>query len=301
MTGGLAIEDLREYCSPDAVWEDRMITIAEGVTLRVVTFTPQRNAGNPTVVFVAGWITQMSAWKTVLKEMTRDFRVVYAETREKVSSQMQGAAEYSVEAIGKDLVRLIGGSDLVPGPYVMFGSSLGATAIVDCYASLERKPLALVLVGPNAVFRVPKVWSIVVALFYPPLYALIKPTVKWYLKKFRLDVKTDQAQYDKYCRALDAADPWKLKRAVLSVSKYEIWDRLSLVTCPTLLLEASKDVLHEPENLRKIASGIPHAVPVDLETNKGTHSERVVQEMRAFLAVRASKSGARSLQANHGQ
>jgi pimeloyl-ACP methyl ester carboxylesterase len=294
MTEREVIEDLGEFCSPGVTWEDRRFTAAEGVTLRVVTFSPQKSAGNPTVFFVAGWITQMSAWKTVLKEMTRDFRVVYAETREKISSQMQGAAEYSVTAIGKDLVNLIDQCGLVPEPYVMFGSSLGATAIVDCYASLEKKPLAVVLVGPNAVFRVPKVWLIVVALFYPPLYALIKPVAKWYLKNFRLDVKTDRAQYDKYCRALDAADPWKLKKAVLSVSTYEIWDRLPLVACPTLLIEASKDALHEPENLRKIASGISDVTTVDLETNKVAHSERVVEEMRRFLAGRMPNSSVES-------
>jgi pimeloyl-ACP methyl ester carboxylesterase len=124
----------------------------------------------------------------------------------------------------------------------------------------------------------------VVTLFYPPLYALIRPTVKWYLKNFRLDVRSDQEQYVKYCKALDAADPWKLKKALLSVSKYEIWDRLEFLDIPTLLVGASKDVLHEPENLRKMASNIHNAVTIDLETNKRTHSEHVVQGMRAFLA-----------------
>jgi pimeloyl-ACP methyl ester carboxylesterase len=284
MTQGEVAENLREFCSHDVTYEDRLVTVAEGVVLRVVRFTPSEDVGNPTVLFVAGWITQMIAWKFVLKEMTKDFRVVYVETREKISSQVRGAADYSVSAIGKDLVSLIDRLDFASGPYVMFGSSLGATAIVDCYAALKRKPLALVLVGPNAVFRVPKAWLIVVALFYPPFYALIKPAVKWYLKTFRLDVRSDKDQYQKYCRALDAADPWKLKRAVLAVSKYEIWDRLPFLTCPTLLIGASKDVMHEPENLKKIAAGIRNAVTVDLETNKVAHSESVVQEIRAFLS-----------------
>ena len=38
--------------------------------------------------------------------------------------------------------------------------------------------------------------------------------VKWYLGKFRLDLENDMAQYEKYCNALDAADPRKLKPAV---------------------------------------------------------------------------------------
>lgn len=280
-------EELSEFCAPGARWDERIVAVDAGVSLRVVVFSPPQTTENPTVLFVAGWITQMTAWRTVLREMTRDFRVVYVETREKISSTVPASvADYSVSAIGKDLADIVDRTDSVPGSYVMFGSSLGATAIVDCFASLKRKPEALILVGPNAVFRVPKSWKIVVTLFYPGFYALIKPAVKWYLKNFRLDVRADRAQYDKYCRALDAADPWKLKKAVLAVSTYEIWGALVGLTCPTLLVSASKDVMHEPENLKKIAAAVHDVTVADLETNEIAHSERVVDEMRRFLSSR---------------
>jgi pimeloyl-ACP methyl ester carboxylesterase len=277
------MEDLSQFCAEDVIVQDRMVKISDDVTLRVVTFiTPLENE-NPSVVFVAGWITQMIAWKFVLKEMTKDFNVIYVETREKISSCLKRKADYDVTTIGKDIAKLVDKLNLREGRYVLFGSSLGATVIVDCFQYLIKKPLALVLIGPNAVFRVPRIWHFIVKLFYPPLYALIRPSVKWYLKNFRLDVKADRQQYEKYCEALDAADPWKLKKAVLAVEKYEIWDRLKSISCPTLLVSASKDVLHEPENLRKMASIIPQTIMVDLETNKITHSERVVEEFRHFL------------------
>jgi pimeloyl-ACP methyl ester carboxylesterase len=215
--------------------------------------------------------------------MTRDFRVIYVETREKTSSSVRGRVEYGVEDIGKDLVAVVEQLDLAPKSYVMFGSSLGATAIVDCFSLLSREPLGVILVSPNTEFRVPRIWMVAVTLFYPPLYALIKPVAKWYLKSFRLDVETDREQYEKYSRALDAADPWKLKKGVLAVSSYQIWNRLPYLQVPTLLVGASKDTLHEPENFRKMASVISSAVTIDLKTNKETHSKQVVEEMRAFL------------------
>lgn len=276
-------EDLTALCSPDAHVEERMMSVSDDVALRVVTFTPGIDIGNPTVLLVAGWITQISAWEQVLKEMTKDFCVVYVETREKISSCVRAGVGYSVEEIGKDLVALVDLLDLAPRSYVMFGSSLGATAIVDCFSLLSRKPLGILLVSPNTEFRVPRVWMVVVSLFYPPLYTLIKPVVKWYLKTFRLDVRTDREQYEKYSRALDAADPWKLKKGVLAVSSYRIWNRLTYLQVPTLLIGASKDTLHEPENFRRMASVISTATTIDLETNKETHSKRVVEEMRAFL------------------
>ena len=223
----------------------------------------------------------MRGWKNVLREMTKDFIVHYVETREKISSRIEGDAEFGVEEIGSDLTKLL--ELMGVDKYILFGSSLGATTIIDCYCSLRQKPLGLVLVGPNAVFRVPRSWKIIVTLFYPPLYDLIRPSVKWYLQKFRLNVEADAAQYEKYCEALDAADPRKLKKAVMSVWSYEVWDKLGAIDCPVLIVNASRDKLHEPENLRRIAAGIRNAVEVDLSTNSQTHDKPVVDALRLFL------------------
>jgi pimeloyl-ACP methyl ester carboxylesterase len=277
------MEDFSQLCAEGTVVQDRMISLNNGISLRVITFLPPVDRGNPAIVMVAGWITQMTAWKSVLKEMTRDFIVVYIETREKSSSRIPPNTGQSISAIGEDIAALTSKLHFRENRFVLFGSSLGATVIAECYHSLEKKPLALILISPNAVFRVPLIWKLIVRNFYPPLYALIKPSVKWYLKNFRLNVKIDAEQFNKYCAALDSADPWKLKKAVLAVSDYEIWNRLGSLDCPVLLIGASKDVLHEPGIFQTIASKIPHAEVVDLGTNAETHSARVVDELRKFL------------------
>ena len=215
--------------------------------------------------------------------MTNDFIVIYIETREKISSVVKGKTEYSVEAIGKDIIYLLEYFDLKKNEYLLFGSSLGATAVIDCCRFIKNDPRCLILVGPNAVFRVPEGWLAFVKIFYPPLYNYFKPVVKWYLKTFRHDVKSDRAQYEKYCDALDAGDPWKLKKALLALARYEIWDLLEHIFYPSLIVGASKDKLHEPENLKKIISKMPNARYIDMETNKNTHSKEVVNEIRKYL------------------
>lgn len=284
----MLMEDFSQFCAEGVVVQDQMISVANGISLRVTTFIPPTDKGNPAVLFVAGWITQIVAWKTALREMTKDFIVIYVETREKSSSRIVSNADQSISAIGEDIVALVDKLHLRENRYVLFGSSLGATVIVECFHALVRKPRALVLISPNAVFRVPHIWKFIVQSFYPPLYALIRPSVKWYLKNFRLNVKIDAAQYNKYRAALDAADPWKLKKAVLAVASYEIWDRLESLSCPVLLIGASKDVLHEPDIFQRIASKILHATIIDLETNAKTHSEKVVEEFRSFLSQQDS-------------
>ncbi len=284
----MAVEKLEDYCAPGTSVGDELVRLTPQVSLRVITFTPSQASSYPDIVFVAGWISLMRGWKSVLREMTKDFNVYYVETREKISSRIEGNMEFGVEEIGSDIVLLIEQMGL--SSYVLFGSSLGATAIIDCYRLLNPKPRGLVLIGPNAVFRVPLSWKIIVTIFYSPLYALIRPSVKWYLRTFRLDLKSDIAQYEKYCEALDAADPRKLKKAVMSVWSYQVWDNLALIDCPVLIVNASRDKLHESENLRKIAAGLKSAVEVDLGTNSQTHDKPVVDAVRSFLQKNSSRA-----------
>lgn len=277
------MEDLSNYCATGATFKEEYIPVAENVSLRVISFAPPQQTEKPPVVFVAGWITLMSAWKIVLLELTKDFPVYYIETREKVSSLVSGAVAYGVEEIGKDVIKLIDHFQLQEKQFILFGSSLGASALLDCCRSLERAPLCLVLIGPNAVFRVPRFGKIIIYLFPPPLYLLMKPLVKWYLRTFRLDIKSDYEQYQKYCSNIDAADPWKLKKAVKKLWSWQAWHLLPDIKFPTAIFGASKDSLHEPENLKKMVAMMPDATYIDLETNKGTHSAAMVTAMRNFI------------------
>ncbi len=277
------MENLTAYCAPGTTATEQMLAVAPNVALRVITFNPPVVSPHPPVVFVAGWISLIIGWQEVLREMTRDFQVFYIETREKISSQVEGKADFSVTAIGKDVIQVISLLKLSAKNYILFGSSLGASAILDVCRFLTVPPRCLALIGPNAVFRMPKAGVVVIHLFPPPLYLLMKPFVKWYLKTFRLDIQSDYAQYQKYCHALDAADPWKLKKAALCLANYTLWDLLKDIHFPTLLIGASKDVLHEPENLQRMVALMPNATYLDLETNRLTHSPQMVEALRQYL------------------
>lgn len=274
---------LTEVCSPSTKISDDYISISEKISLHVITFSPKKDYGHPTIVFVPGWITLIEFWKNVLREMTKEFRVVYVETREKISSKVKKKVKYDVESIGNDIIEIISKLNLKKNEYILFGSSLGATVILDRSRYFENPPLCLVLIGPNAEFRVPKFGMAIIRSFYPPLYFALKPVVKWYLKNFRLNYKSDQAQFKKYCTNLDTADPWKLKRAIIPFSKYEVWDFLNEIDTPILIIGASKDKLHEPENLSKMVTMIKSSSFVDLETNENTHSAKVMNEIYKYI------------------
>jgi pimeloyl-ACP methyl ester carboxylesterase len=225
----------------------------------------------------------MPAWGDVLREMTKDFRVFYVETREKQSSRVKGRAEYSAEAFGRDVVALTDQLDLPGNGYILMGSSLGATSVLDGCRFLRNKPRCLVLVGPNAEFRVPRFGKVIVTLFFPPMWFILKPILKWYLKTFRLDFKHDPKQYYKYARNIDSADPWKLKKAIMNLWKYQVWDLLEFIPFPTLIIGASKDKLHIPENLQRMVGMMPDARYLDMGTNEATHQAGMVEAMREYI------------------
>ena len=92
------MNNLSDYCAPNCLINDEMIDISSKVSLRLITFKPPNKTNNPPVLFVAGWVSQISGWQEVLREMTKDFIVYYIETREKSSSIVRGKVEYTIEA-----------------------------------------------------------------------------------------------------------------------------------------------------------------------------------------------------------
>ena len=275
--------EITKMCSPDTKVSEEIIRVSPQIKLQVFSFKPKNENNNPVILFVAGWITLIKGWEIVLKEMTKDYQVFYVETREKISSQVTGNVGYGVEEIGQDIVALVNYFNLKDQKYILFGSSLGATSILESCLHLKESPLCLVLIGPNAVFRVPHFGKVIIRIFWPRLYLILKPFIKWYLKNFRLDIKSDYAQYEKYCANIDAADPWKLRKGAISLSKYEVWELLPKIEIPTLIFGASKDSLHTPKNLHRMVEMLPNCEYLDLETNKQTHSEIMVKEMRNFI------------------
>ncbi len=274
---------LEDYCAPGASQRVEQVPVGDEVVLQVVDFTPGGGSRRPVVVFVAGWVSHIDGWYEVLREMTADFRVLYVETRDKYSAQVSRKADYSVAALAQDLVAVTAHYRLAPNDYILLGSSLGGTAILECHRLLAAKPRCLVLIGPAPLFHLPLMSYTLIRWFPPSLYLAIKPIVKLYLRLTQMDVKADHAQYEKYSRALDSADPWKLKRGALSLAKYEVWDRLPAIDCPTLIFGGVHDVMHDPDNLKRMISMLPRGRYMDLGTNKATHSPEMVAAVRLYL------------------
>ena len=278
--------DYSEYTSRGTRTSEYYVTVSDGVSLKIIDFAPKGdNPRTPVVLFVAGWISLITGWKGVMQKLTPAFRTLYLETREKITSRLpeRRRVGFSTLRMAQDIAEIVDNAIPRNRPFVLAGSSLGATAILE-HGMLEgKKPLCTILISPIPEFRFPPVLGSILPALHPSLYLAVKPLVKWYLKNFRLDKEREPEQVKKYENTLDAADPYKLKPSAIAVHNYNIWDKLPGITTPSLIIGASSDTLHGTDYLSRMRSLMPHACYRELASNKETHSEVCGELIVEFL------------------
>ena len=273
--------NLRDYPYTHRI-DDRYVNLPNGISLRTVSFYPKQKTAYPPLVMMTGLVSVMQSSKDIVKYLNRDFEIHYLETREKSSSITNGQNNFSIVELGRDISLAIPLLGLGDRKYLLFGASLGATAIIEAYRQLKTRPLALILLEPNASFRVP-FWSLPLVHLSPHLYRILKPMAKYYIKHYRINIKEDYEMYRISARAIDAADPVKLRGAVLGLIKYKVWDLLEEVDCPTLIVGASKDHFHRHEHILKMSNIIKECTFADLENHERTHSDELAGVIKKFV------------------
>ncbi len=270
----------------EASFTERDIFINPQVTLHLLEFVPLNQLQNPVVIMIGGLSTVAESFRPLLEELSRDFHIYYIESREKGSSKVSGKAAYDIATMGMDIVTVIRKLEIPDKYYVVFGYSMGATIIVDVYPELHPAPLCMLLLEPTPSFGYP-LWSQMLIRFAVPLYSLLKPIAKWYMRTFR--ITEDKAMYANFSRALDNADPAKLRDAILSNVRYKIWDKLSAIDCPVLIVSTSSDGMHEYEETVRLAREIKDSSLLDMKTNDRTHGTELAFLFRDYLRTLANR------------
>jgi pimeloyl-ACP methyl ester carboxylesterase len=269
--------DYSQYTESSTTVNEYMVQMSDGVSLKIIDFTPQNiTPDKPVILFVAGWISLISGWKGVLKVLTSEYRVMYLESREKQSSIVPDIKKtaFSMERLKLDIGEIIEKTIPESDNFILAGSSLGASAIIEYCGSEGRKPLSSVLIGPNAEFKFPKILGTVIPAVHPSIYFSVKPVIKWYLRNFRLDKKNSLEQIRKYENTLDCADPYKLKANALAIRNYVLWNRIENINIPSLIIGATTDTLHGTDNIKKLIDALPCSIYIELKSNMETHSEK---------------------------
>lgn len=274
---------------PGVTVTDSYTKTSDGASLRVIDFTPPGDAPRgPVLLFLAGWISMISAWEDVLRVLTPRIRTLYAETREKRSARIDwaGSPDFSIHRMTRDLDEII--RDRIPAdrPFCLAGSSLGSTVILDYLGQGRRSPMLAIAIAPNAEFRIPP-WFYTLARFIPPAaYGIVKGPIKWHLRKHRIDRTRETEQVKKYERSLDQADPRRLKASALTMKGYSLWPKLPGIGVPVVIVGAETDMLHGLDEMERMTELIPGARLEIMASNRETHSEKagrfIMEEINAI-------------------
>lgn len=274
--------DFSKYCCQGATYTSGYTDPGTGVSLFTVEFTPPKSSGLPVIVFVPGLASVPDNFTGTLIGLTGNHKVHYVETREKSSAIIDEKAGFSVTDVSSDLAGYLNRKFSESDSYVLVGYSLGATAIAESFRLLKNKPLGIVLIEPNGSFNFPW-WSVILARMARYIFRYIKPFLKWYIRKFRVNTAEDNEMYLINCRILDAADPRRLGLTIRALKPYRIGDCLKGITVPVIVAGTSKDKFHSHDEALKISGGIRNCTYIDLEDNTRSHSLEMAEIISRFV------------------
>jgi pimeloyl-ACP methyl ester carboxylesterase len=279
---------------PGVQFNERRLTVEDGVRLRLYEWRPENDGGADPVLFVAGWISLVTGWVPLLEELVQTRPVYYLETREKesaeISPELMRPASFSVSRLAEDLVEVSKQLELDGHRTILFGSSMGSNAILEALKGDRLKAKAAFIVGPNAEFHFPW-WGRPLVHLPPWVYSAAKPFVLWYLRTFRVNTLEDPEQMARYVRTVRAADPERIMLSARAVIDYEAMPGLGTISSPVAVAYAPSDTLHGEEEVGRIVDAMPHGVAVSCPSNTYMHTAEVVADLERFLTGLDEQTG----------
>jgi len=257
------------------------VRVSDTVSIRCIEFTPQAT-DYPTVLFIPGWISLLNSWRYFLPKVTTELHLIFMETREKSSSRVDGKASFSVDDISGDISKVIDHFKLKNNEYILAGSSLGATAILNSYPNLSSTPMGMVLILPNSSFYLPT-YTPILKIVPPFLLPIMRWVAKWIMLKTKIN-PNDIEHQDRFLAAINSANATRLRDSALAVYAFELnLEKLEQIQIPCLVIGASKDGEHDQDDIREIVSRLPFAEYLDLVTFTATHSRRGAEALLSFV------------------
>lgn len=300
--------DFYRYAAPKGVTvSERYLTVGDGMSLHLIDFQPPGQAndqsaaaaneavhGKPWLLFLPGWLSQPTGWGAFLSEITPHYRVLYLESREKSSSVAPMANKVSYEAarMVTDVQEAV--RQIVPPnqPWLLSGSSLGSSVALEYLAAASKgdcpPPNEALLIAPNLTFAFPK-WAKPIFRWFPlRLYPVLAAAIKAYIRWFKVDMKREPEQYQKYASTIDSAAPHKLRPNALSLFDYDGWRAAKTLTTPTTLVGGQSDGMHGLADLKRVTELNRYCTLVEMKSNKATHSDEAGRLLKSRLDATAN-------------
>lgn len=278
------VKDYRTELEKQA--EIRYFTMKDGTQVRVLDFNLTKNSSDFIIMLIPGYLTVFQSWQRVMELLTKKYRVLYFESREKSSSNIPNRKmerQVTLHKMAYDLKEVVEQMELDKQKYITLASSTGGNILTEALSENWINPTGAVMVGPAIEFHVN--WFIVFLSAITPnalIQGILKPFVKIYISIVYVNKNAEPEQLQKYMRALEEAHMRKAMPLFRRMYHYKSWHMLPKVKTPTLLLGASLDKMHATKECLHVHELMPNSFYVDLGSNKATHSDPLVEEIGKF-------------------
>ena len=270
---------------PGSKATEEWVPVDEGVNLRVITWTPVNPKRKSVVVFVAGWGSLFEGWRPLISKWSSERSIVYIETREKGSSNINkriSKLDFSVEKLASDIVEVLRFYDLESSEVDWFSSSLGSTILIDSFNCGRLSGRSSVLLAPNSEFKFPFWARALIVLPLPRfVYPMIIRLAVWAVER---KVK-EEGQKIRYRRALLSQDLQKMHLSARSLMKYSLPENLGGISFPCAVMTASSDKLHGMDRAMNIVYRIPNCEFIEVPSNQYAHEADVISDIHDFQSL----------------
>jgi len=263
---------------------EEYIETDQGIKIKVFKIRAQ-NPTNITVVVIPGLSSHFYGWILIDYVLSHIANVYHIESREKKSAiySRKKKVSYHLEDFAKDLSSVINRYNLDKDGFYCLGDSFGAEMIIKYLDLGFSSPRGLILISPVKRFSFSR-WMRALFIIGPHwFYKPFLPIIRCVLKNFRTDMKNDAPTYYINKRNVETGDSKRMKKCALELTKYTSTADYSKIKCPTYIIAASTDKMHDYNQSVEIAKAIPNCVFEDVVYFSKTHTCEVAEKIIAFI------------------
>lgn len=261
--------------------ERSTVVARDGTRLAVRSFGPE---DAPTIVFAHGWTCSSEFWKLQIGSLSAERRVIAYDQRGHGESDPALSADYSIEALGLDLGRILEASVPEGERALLVGHSLGALTIIAWAGShpdpslVDRRASAAVLVNTGVSDLLER--SLVTTALggrrthlqrsagerllraRAPIPAHVGPISHRLVRRAVVGPDASPAEVA-FCEGMIADCPPLVRSAVgRTLPELDLKTALARLRVPALVISGQNDLLTPPSHARVMADALPDLLDV---------------------------------------
>lgn len=277
-------EDLRAEIEKKA--KEIYCEMSDGMKVRILDFDLAEKPNKYTIFLIPGFVTVFLSWEVLVEILSKDFRILYFESREKSSSiaPNRKVERYTtLRKMAHDIKEVTEQLGLDKQDYITLASSTGGSILIEALSEKWLNPNGAVMVGPTIEYHIKFISPFLITIVPHFLKILFMPLFRWFLGRFHVDKEENPKQYAKYARAGEEAHLRKIRRVMRQIYRYQCWHLPPKVETKTLLIGASTDKVHATEECIRTHELMPNSSYIDLGDNIAAHSQPLADAIFDFI------------------